>query len=224
MKSKRYQHLAASLKKAMVLLLALSICLSAYVLPEHVYAAEADYEPAGTVAHYPLNGAYQYKNKLNESQVLSGSSPSWKTDYVSLVNPGNANNGHIAGANPSAAVTGARISFSLNIKLNKTQTRSYTPAYNLLAYGAGDANNITLRPYYADGLAAVVLKQGGADAVVASFPAPAADMWHNYTISLDGTAGTGKLIVWVDGIKAAEASSNGIGADQIGTGNSGSTG
>ncbi|RAV05168.1 hypothetical protein DQG13_04100 [Paenibacillus sp. YN15] len=171
-----------------------------------------------TVAHYPLNSTYQAKNRLNPAQALASDNAAWKAEYVSLVNPGNANNGHIAGTNPGTPVTGRKLSFSLDIKLNKTQTRTVSAANTLFSYGADNNTNITLRPYYSAGMAAVVLKRNGTDAVVASFPAPAADMWHNYTISLDGTAGTGKLIVWVDGVKAAEAASNGIGADEIGNG------
>jgi hypothetical protein len=203
--------------KQMLMLLIASLLIGA-LSPLQAGAVEADYEPEGTVAHYPLNSAYQYANKLNANQKLSGSQPVWRTDYVSLVNPGNANDGHIAGNNPGTAVTGRKIGFSLNAKLNGKQTRTTSAANTLLSYGADNNNNITLRPYYGTNTAAVVLRRNGADAVVASFPAPAADMWHNYTISLDGTAGSGKLIVWVDGEKAAEVASGGIGADEIGNG------
>lgn len=203
----------------MLLLFIATIFLSTFTSLHYASAAEGENEEqAGLVAHYPLNSTYQYKNKLNPSEALSGSDPVWRTDYVSLVNPGNANNGHIAGSNPGTPVTGKKISFSLNVNLNKIQTRATSSQNTLLSYGANNDSNITLRPYYSEGTAAVVLKQNGADVVAASFPAPAADMWHNYTISLDGTADTGKLIVWVDGVKAAEVDSEGIGADEIGNG------
>lgn len=211
-------------KRLLLMLLIVSVITSGFTPFHYVQAADTEFDfdvsslDGVTVAHYPLNSSYQYKNKLNESQQLSGSDVSWKTDYVTLVNPGNANNGHIAGTNPGNPVTGKKISFSLNIKLNKTQTRSTSAVNTLLSYGSDNNNNLTLRPYHSNGMAAVVLKRNGADSIVASFPSPAADMWHNYTISLDGTAGTGKLIVWVDGVKAAEVASNGIGADEIGNG------
>lgn len=216
MKAERWKKIKKSIRKPLLLLFAASLMTSLF--PPAPPAIAADNEPEGLIAYYPLNSVYQYKNKLNETQLLSGSDPVWRADYVSLVNPGNANNGHIAGTNPGAAVTGKEISFSLNAKLNKTQTRAVTSANTLLSFGTNENNNITLRPYYSNGTAAVVLRRNGSDAAVASFPAPAADMWHNYTISVDGTANTGKLIVWVDGEKAAEVSSNGIGADQIGNG------
>ncbi|MHA6531508.1 chitobiase/beta-hexosaminidase C-terminal domain-containing protein [Paenibacillus sp. BAC0078] len=216
--------LRSTLRQAWTRTLRASLIVSVFIgsLSPVPYAHAADFDVSSldsvTVAYYPLNTTYQYQNKLNTSQTLSGSSPVWNAQYVSLVNPGNANNGHIAGTNPGAAVTGDKISFSLDIKLNGNQTRTTSAANTLLSYGADNNNNITLRPYYSTGKAAVVLKQGGTDAVVASFDAPAADMWHNYTIALDGTAGTGKLTVWVDGVKAAEVASNGIGADKIGNG------
>jgi len=172
-----------------------------------------------TVAHYPLNSTYQYANRLNPSQQLSGSQVVWRAEYVSLVNPGNANDGHIATSTyPGDPVTGDRIAFSLNIKLNSYQTRATSPQNTLFSYGVDNNNNLTLRPYYGDGVAAVVLRQSGTDAVAATFPAPALDMWHNYAISLDGTPDTGKLTVWVDGVKVAEVPSHGIGADEIGHG------
>ncbi len=216
MKAERWTKIKKSMRKPLLLLFAASLMTSMF--PSAPPASAAENEPEGIIAHYPLNSVYQYKNKLNETQLLSGSDPVWRADYVSLVNPGNANNGHIAGTNPGSAVTGKEISFSLNAKLNKTQTRAVTSANTLFSFGTNENNNITLRPYYSNGTAAVVLRRNGSDAAVASFPAPAADMWHNYTISVDGTANTGKLIVWVDGEKAAEVSSNGIGADQIGNG------
>ncbi|MGQ4666063.1 OmpL47-type beta-barrel domain-containing protein [Metabacillus halosaccharovorans] len=223
MKHRLRKNLGKALKKHMIMSLTAIVILSGFI-QSHVQAidTESDTDVSSldsiTVAHYPLNKTYQYKNKLNENQHLSGSSPSWKEDYVSLVNPGNANNGHIAGNNPGNPVTGDKISFSLNVKLNGKQTRSTSTENTLFSYGEDNNNNITLRPYYDDGLAAVVLKQNGTDSVVASFPAPAADMWHNYTISLDGTAETGRLIVWIDGVKGAEVTSKGIGADEIGNG------
>ncbi|RIX59528.1 hypothetical protein D3P08_05135 [Paenibacillus nanensis] len=214
-------HAGLTFRKPFLMLLIVSVFMSAVMLPTGA-AANADFDvselDAVTVAHYPLNSAYQYQNKLNPAQTLSGSFPSWKAEFVSLVNPGNANDGHIAGTNPGTPVTGDQIAFSFHVKLNGTQTRQTSAVNTLFSYGKDNNTNITLRPYYGSGTAAVVLKQGGTDAVVASFPAPAADMWHNYTISVDGTAGTGKLTVWVDGVKAAEASSNGIGADEIGNG------
>lgn len=224
MKPRLWMNTDKWVKRLLLMLLIVSVITSGFTPSHYVQAAdtELDFDISSldgvTVAHYPLNNSYQYKNKLNENQQLSGSDVSWKTDYVSLVNPGNANNGHIAGNNPGYPVTGKKISFSLNIKLNKTQTRSTSAVNTLLSYGADNNNNLTLRPYYSNGMAAVVLKRNGADSTVASFPAPTADMWHNYTISLDGTATTGKLIVWVDGVKAAEVASNGIGADEIGNG------
>jgi hypothetical protein len=217
MKSGRWKNARKMLRRQTLMLFILSIVFSTLPPLHEVGAAEAD-ELAGMVAHYPLNSTYQYTNKLNASQSLSGSEVVWRTDYVSLVNPGNANNGHIAGTNPGTPVTGRKLSFSLDIKLNKAQTRTTTAQNTLFSYGASNDTNITLRPYYGTGTAAVVLKRNGTDSVVASFPAPAVDMWHNYAISLDGTAGTGKLIVWVDGVKAAEVASNGIGADEIGNG------
>ncbi|MDF2787631.1 MAG: hypothetical protein K0S80_729 [Neobacillus sp.] len=224
MKPSLWMNFSKCVKRLLLMLLIVSVITSGFTPSHFVQAADTEFDfdvsslDSVTVAHYPLNSSYQYKNKLNENQQLSGSDVSWKTDYVTLVNPGNANNGHIAGNNPGYPVTGRKISFSLNIKLNKTQTRSTSAVNTLLSYGADNNNNLTLRPYYSNSMAAVVLKRNGTDSIVASFPAPAADMWHNYTISLDGTAGTGKLIVWVDGVKAAEVASNGIGADEIGNG------
>jgi hypothetical protein len=224
MKTRLWTNFGKQVKRLLLMSLIVSVIISGFTPSHYVQAVDTEFDfdvsslDSVTVAHYPLNSSYQYKNKLNENQQLSGSDVSWKTEYVSLVNPGNANNGHIAGSNPGSPVTGRKISFSLNIKLNKTQTRSTSAVNTLLSYGADNNTNLTLRPYYSNGMAAVVLKRNGADSIVASFPAPAADMWHNYTISLDGTAGTGKLIVWVDGVKAAEVASNGIGADEIGNG------
>ncbi len=206
------------MKKRTPMLLTAILLISSLAPSYWVHAADENTEPTGLVAYYPLNSTYQYQNQLNAAQALSGSSPSWHTDFVSLVNPGNANNGHIAGSNPGDAVTGDHLSFSLDIKLNGTQTRATSEANTLLSYGADNDNNLTLRPYYGGDEAAVVLRQGGTDSVVAAFPAPAPDMWHNYTIALDGTAGTGKLTVWVDGVLAAEAGASGIGADEIGNG------
>jgi|GEM_PF-1454521 len=207
------------MKKLTLMFFAVCIGVSTITPLQYANAAnEPNNELTSVVAHYPLNSTYQYKNKLNENQTLSGSDPVWRADYVSLVNPGNANNGHIAGNNPGTPVTGKKISFSLNVKLNKVQTRATSSQNTLLSYGANNDNNITLRPYYSEGISAVVIKQNGEDAVVASFPAPAADMWHNYTISLDGTEQTGKLMVWVDGVKASEVDSKGIGSDELGNG------
>ncbi|WP_018750585.1 chitobiase/beta-hexosaminidase C-terminal domain-containing protein [Paenibacillus sanguinis] len=206
------------MRRPFYILLITSVFLSIFAPLAHAHASPEGVEIADIVAHYPLNRAYHYQNKLNPAQQLSGSSPVWTADYVSLVNPGNSNNGHIAGQNPGTPVTGDKISFSLDIKLNSTQTRSTSPENTLFSYGADNNRNITLRPYYDSGLAAVVLRQQGTDAIVASFPAPAADMWHNYAISLDGSADIGKLIVWVDGVKVAEAAASGIGADAIGHG------
>ncbi|MBY9080678.1 chitobiase/beta-hexosaminidase C-terminal domain-containing protein [Paenibacillus sp. HN-1] len=207
------------LKRPMLTVMIASVFIGGYAPTPYVHAAAGEeYDSVNLVAHYPLNNTYKEQNKLNPSQMLSSSSPSWNADYVSLVNPGNANDGHIAGPNPANAVTGKRISFSLDIKLNMKQTRSTSGVNTLLSYGADNNNNLTLRPYYSAGKAAVVLKRNGTDVAAAAFPSPAADMWHNYTISLDGTAGTGKLIVWVDGVKAAEVGSAGIGADEIGNG------
>lgn len=216
------ENIRKAVKRPMLMLLIVSVIIGAYAPSSYVHAAENDFDASSldavTAAHYPLNSTYKEQNKLNPSQMLSSSSASWKTDFVSLVNPGNANNGHIAGTNPGTPITGDKISFSLDIKLNGTQTRSTSAVNTLLSYGADNNTNLTLRPYYGTNVAAVVLKRNGADSVVASFPAPAADMWHNYTISLDGTAAAGKLIVWVDGVKAAEVASGGIGADEIGNG------
>jgi hypothetical protein len=205
-------------KRLLLMSLIVSVITSGFTPSHYVQAVDTEFDFDVSSLESVTNSFYQYKNKFNENQQLSGSDVSWKTDYVTLVNPGNANNGHIAGNNPGYPVTGRKISFSLNIKLNKTQTRSTSAVNTLLSYGADNNNNLTLRPYYSNGMAAVVLKRNGTDSIVASFPAPAADMWHNYTISLDGTASTGKLIVWVDGVKAVEVSSNGIGADEIGNG------
>ncbi|MDQ1004518.1 hypothetical protein QFZ28_005058 [Neobacillus niacini] len=224
MKSRLWINFSKWGKRLLLMVLIVSVITSGFTPSHFVQAADTEFDfdvsslDSVTVAHYPLNSFYQYKNRLNENQQLSGSDVSWKTDYVTLVNPGNANNGHIAGNNPGSPVTGRKISFSLNIKLNKTQTRSTSAVNTLLSYGADNNNNLTLRPYYSNGMAAVVLKRNGTDSIVASFPAPAPDMWHNYTISLDGTASTGKLIVWVDGVKTAEVASNGIGADELGNG------
>ncbi|MHA7964525.1 chitobiase/beta-hexosaminidase C-terminal domain-containing protein [Paenibacillus sp. CAU 1782] len=214
MKAERWKKMKKTLRKPLLLLFAASLITS--LLPLSPNANAADSEPEGTIAHYPLNSAYQYKNKLNEAQTLSGDTPIWRTDYVSLVNPGanGEHKGHIAGANPGPAVTGDKIAFSFNVKNNSVQTRTISAANSLFGYGNTD-NNITLRPYYANGTAAVVLKRNGTDEVVASFPAPAADMWHNYTISVDGTPSTGQLVVWVDGVQVQSVSSKGIGADEI---------
>lgn len=214
-----WNTIKSSLRRPMLTVLSVSVIIGGLAATPYAQAAAGEeYGQANMVAHYPLNSTYKEQNKLNPSQVLSSSSPSWNAAYVSLVNPGNANNGHIAGTNPGEAITGDKIAFSLDIKLNGKQTRSTSGTNTLFSYGADNNNNLTLRPYYSAGKTAVVLKRNGADAVVASFTSPAADMWHNYTISLDGTAGTGKLIVWVDGVKAAEAASGGIGADEIGNG------
>ncbi|QKS47615.1 family 43 glycosylhydrolase (plasmid) [Paenibacillus cellulosilyticus] len=217
MSARRRMNWRQAMRKPLLMLLAVIVGSSAWLPNGYVNAADA-INSSSLVAYYPLNSTYKEQNKLNPAQALSSSSAVWQTDYVTLVNPGNANNGHIAGTNPAEAVTGDKISFSLDIKLNGTQTRTTSAANTLLSYGADNNQNLTLRPYYGSGVSAVVLKQSGVDVVVASFPAPAADMWHNYTISLDGTAGTGKLVVYVDGVKAAEAASNGIGADEIGNG------
>ena len=182
-----------------------------------------------TVAHFPLNSEYKLKNKLNTAQEFSASAASnarWEAECVKLYrnsgasNPGNT--GHIAGTYPGDSITGDQISFSVNVKVDSNQTRkppaSELPIRTIFLFGGKvDFNKdcITLRYFYEDRKSAVVLKQDGIDTVVAEFERPAADVWHNYSISLDGSEG-GKLTVWVDGILAASVDSQGIGADEIG--------
>lgn len=182
-----------------------------------------------TVAHFPLNSEYKLKNRLNTSQELAASAASnarWETECVALYsnsgasNPGNT--GHIAGNYPGDAISGDQISFSIDIKVDSNQTRKPSvaemPIRTIFLFGGKTDYNkdcISLRYFYKEGKSAVVIKQNGSDAVVAEFERPVADVWHNYSISLDGSEG-GMLTVWVDGIQAASVDSKGIGADEIG--------
>lgn len=183
-----------------------------------------------TVAHFPLNAEYKLKNRKNMAQAFPDSAASnagWRSEYVELhrANGGsNPNNtGHIAGNYPGDAVTGKQVSFSVDVRVDGEQSRTPSAQEALLRtiflYGGKTDYNkdcISIRYFYNEDTSAVVLKQNGKDAVVAEFPRPLADMWHNYAVSLDGEE-SGKLTVWVDGEEAASADSQGIGAEEIGS-------
>ena len=197
---------------------------SASGLTVKVAGEELNPELTGVVAHYPLNSTTQYTDVINPDEALAtGSDVAFHNDYVSVVNAGNANNGHIAGDTPaSAKVAGDTISFTFDAKLNAVQSRNvYTQNRAMFIYGGKtnyEHDSISIRPYWnrEAGKAAVVVRQGNANALVGEFDLPAPGAWHNYSISLDGAV-DGKLRLWVDGIKVVEIDALGIGADAIGS-------
>lgn len=189
------------------------------------FAAEAQ-EYANVAMYFPLYGEYGFSDALNSANVLvppSDGNAIVGADFLSLHrnnSSGNPDNtGHLVSNRPGEKITGNQISFAFNAKVDATQSR--TPSAEeaekrtIFLYGSSDysKNCITLRYYLPEQTAAVVLVQNGADAVVASFPRPSEDIWHSYAISLDAQS---KLIVYVDGVKVAEADAKGIGADSIG--------
>ncbi|MDO4562742.1 MAG: stalk domain-containing protein [Clostridia bacterium] len=184
-------------------------------------------ENSNVAAYFPLYGDYQFKDALNDTAQLvppSDGNAVVGDEYLVLrKNPsaGNPDNtGHLVSDYPSEKITGDQISFSFNAKVDLNQTR--TPSADeankrtIFLYGSSDyaQNCITLRYYHAENMSAVVLVRNGQDAVTAEFERPLADMWHNYSIALDAA---GMLTVYVDGEKAAETASGGIGADEIGS-------
>lgn len=190
-------------------------------------ASAAD-EYSNVAAYFPLYGEYQFSDALHEGVVLvppSDGNAIVGEEYLTLHRNNNAGNpdntGHLVSDYPGEKITGDQISFSFSAKVDLSQSRtpdaSEANKRTIFLYGSSDYSqrSITLRYYYSENTAAVVLVQNGADAVVAEFPRPSADIWHSYSIALDGGSG-GKLTVYVDGEKTAEVDSNGIGADEIG--------
>lgn len=211
------------MKKIVSTLLTLILVLG--TMGGFAYAAD---EYSNVAAHFPLRGEYQFNDILNEGAALvppSDGNAIIGEEYLTLHRNNSAGNpdntGHLVSDYPGTKITGDQISFSFDAKVDLNQSR--TPADDeankrtIFLYGSSDyaQRSLTLRYYYAENTAAVVLVQNGQDAVVASFPRPLADMWHNYSIALNGASG-GKLTVYVDGEKVAEVDSKNIGADEIG--------
>ena len=210
------------MKKVLAALLCIAMITG--IMPVISFAAEE-----GNVAKYfPLYGEYQFNDAVNEGEALKPPSDGNAVvgdEYLTLhrdEKAGNADNtGHVVSNMPGEKLTGEKVSFAFNAKVDLNQSREVSKEEEvkrtIFLYGSSDygKNCITLRYYYAENTAAVVLVQDGKDAVVASFKRPIADMWHSYAIALDGAAG-GKLTVYVDGEKVSEVDSKGITADKIG--------
>lgn len=210
------------MKKFVSVLLALSMIFGA--MGTVVFSAE---EP-NVAAYFPLFGDYGFKDALHDGVELAPPSDGNAivgAEYLSLhrnEGAGNPDNtGHMVSDYPGEKITGDEISFSFDAKVDLNQSRTpegdEVTKRTIFLYGSSDysQNCITLRYYYAPDMSAVVLVQNGQDAVTAPFERPLEDMWHNYSIALDGTNG-GKLTVYVDGEKAAEVDAKGIGASDIG--------
>lgn len=174
-------------------------------------------EAAEPVAHFPLNQATLSADALNPGQSIGRDGGTWTATHVDL--GARPHNDHVAGDTPAGAkVTGSTLAVSLDFLLPSTQPRSVTSNSALLIYGGHTdykADSLRINPFYTSTQAAVVLQQGGASAVTLPFPRPSDDVWHNIVVSIDG-ATDGKLRVHVDGDLVAEASSQGIGATQLG--------
>ncbi|MBQ8003245.1 MAG: chitobiase/beta-hexosaminidase C-terminal domain-containing protein, partial [Clostridia bacterium] len=208
-----------------VLAMLLSLALIVGIMPSIVFAAE----DSNVAKYFPLYGEYGFKDVLHEGEELNppgDGNAIVGEEYLTLHRNSGAGNpdntGHLVSNMPGEKITGEKISFAFNAKVDLNQSREVgtdeEKKRTIFLYGSSDygKNCITLRYYYADNTSAVVLVQNGQDAVVATFPRPLADMWHNYAIALDGSSG-GKLTVYVDGEEVAKVDSKGITADKIGS-------
>lgn len=211
------------MKKALSFLVAVVMLIG--VMPCVSFAQE----DSNVAKYFPLYGEYGFKDVLHQGEELvppGDGNAIVGDDCLSLHRNNSAGNpdntGHLVSAVPGEKISGDKISFSFNAKVDLNQSREVSDdemkVRTIFLYGSNDysKNSITLRYYYAENTSAVVLVQNGQDAVVATFKRPLADMWHNYAIALDGATG-GKLTVYVDGEKVASVDSKGIGASKIGS-------
>ncbi|HMR48426.1 MAG TPA: family 43 glycosylhydrolase [Arachnia sp.] len=173
---------------------------------------------ATPVAHFPFNSTTVRSDLLHPSESIGGDAGTFTATHVDLgMRP---HNDHIAGNTPaSSKITGDTLSLSLDFMLPSAQPRATSAISSVLTYGGRTdyaQNSVVVHPYYSAGTSAAVLYQNGAAAKTITFPAPAADAWHNVVVSLDGGTG-GKFSVYVDGALAGETAADGIGADEVGS-------